>query len=157
MEGKKKRYRPDKDGNQRAMFDAFKRQAKLLQEPCHICGLPINYELKFPHPWSGVIDHIVPISLGGNSMPDNLAAAHNRCNRRKGERIRLSPKERSELRLEQGAGRVGTNQVESDQRPAIKGIKGNDQTLYDQDIIPVIPGVNQHLRGFPQSVNWRTF
>jgi hypothetical protein len=50
----------------------------------------INYALKFPHPYSFVVDELVPVSkywLGGYPTPEaaaldyrNLAAAHKVCN-----------------------------------------------------------------------------
>lgn len=50
----------------------------------------INYSLRFPHPYSFVLDELVPVSkywMGGYATPeaaaldyDNLAAAHKCCN-----------------------------------------------------------------------------
>ena len=63
--------------------------------PCWICkvmGKPgaIDYSLRFPHPYSFVVDELVPVSkyrLGGYPSAqaaaldyDNLAAAHKCCN-----------------------------------------------------------------------------
>lgn len=50
---------------------------------CHICDL-----VEAPHPGTAlaadIVDHIVPVSLGGTDDPANLGAAHdNPCHRRK--------------------------------------------------------------------------
>lgn len=47
---------------------------------CQICGRKINRKLKYPNPRSGSIDHIVPLSKGGNDSPINVQATHLRCN-----------------------------------------------------------------------------
>lgn len=52
-------------------------------DDCHLCGDPINYGLKFPHPKSPSVDHIVPISAGGPHSLDNCAMAHMDCNNKK--------------------------------------------------------------------------
>ena len=78
---KKKRYRPDKDGHDRVKYNYYRDKMKALQPPCALCGLPINYELKHPNPWSFTIDHIIPISKGGTTDEGNLQPAHFKCNR----------------------------------------------------------------------------
>jgi len=47
---------------------------------CQLCGRKINKRLKYPNPRSGSIDHIVPLSRGGNDSPVNVQATHLRCN-----------------------------------------------------------------------------
>ena len=47
---------------------------------CGICGRKINKRLKHPNPLSKSIDHIVPLSKGGDDSPENVQAAHLRCN-----------------------------------------------------------------------------
>lgn len=47
---------------------------------CELCGKKINMKHKFPHPQSPTIDHIVPISLGGEHSYRNVRAAHMICN-----------------------------------------------------------------------------
>lgn len=98
----KRRNRPDKDGIDRSKVDAFRKQARFKRLPCILCGLPINYELQFPNPWSFTVEHLIPISQGGSSRADNLGAAHFRCNRLKGEHRALTPLQVNQLRLEQG-------------------------------------------------------
>ncbi len=69
--------------------------------PCWICvlaGKPgtIDYSLRFPHPYSFVVDELVPVSkywLGGYQSAEqaaldyrNLAAAHKCCNEWRGNK-----------------------------------------------------------------------
>lgn len=78
-------------------------RARLRAEgrPCWICQLAgksgrIDYSLKYPHPWSFVVDELVPVSkyqMGGYSDPQaaaldyrNLAAAHKCCNEWRGNK-----------------------------------------------------------------------
>lgn len=98
----KKRNRPDYDGRDKSKVQKYKRIARLNQEYCSICGLPINYDLSFPDPWSFTIDHVRPIVSGGSSNQDNLAAAHFKCNRTKGTAPFLPVHTINMLRLEQG-------------------------------------------------------
>ena len=56
------------------------------QPPCHICGKAIDYSLSFPDQECFVVDHVVPLALGGADALDNKRAAHRSCNRAKGAR-----------------------------------------------------------------------
>jgi len=47
---------------------------------CGICGQKINRRLKWPHPRSKSLDHIVPLLRGGGHARENVQAAHLRCN-----------------------------------------------------------------------------
>lgn len=52
---------------------------------CHICGLPIDPDLKAPHPLSFSVDHLAPVSMGGDvTSRGNVAAAHRICNMKRG-------------------------------------------------------------------------
>lgn len=82
------RNRPDKDGKHRAQFDKNKKRIFATQTVCGICGKPVDFSLKFPHPLSPTIDHIIPISKGGHpSDIDNLQLAHRCCNRQKSDKL----------------------------------------------------------------------
>jgi 5-methylcytosine-specific restriction endonuclease McrA len=51
---------------------------------CGICNEPIDKTLKWPDLGSVSIDHIIPLSKGGNHTKVNTQAAHLGCNIRKG-------------------------------------------------------------------------
>jgi len=54
---------------------------------CYLCSRPIPRELRWPHPLSGTIDHVIPVSAGGSDREDNLRAAHWGCNEAKGDQL----------------------------------------------------------------------
>ena len=53
---------------------------------CGICGGPVDRRLRYPHPLSASLDHIVPLSEGGTHERANVQLAHFICNSRKGAR-----------------------------------------------------------------------
>lgn len=53
---------------------------------CHLCGKAIPCRSVYPDPLSPSIDHIVPLSMGGDHSYANIAAAHLSCNVAKGNR-----------------------------------------------------------------------
>lgn len=57
---------------------------------CQLCHEPIDPALVYPHPDSGVIDHIHPISKYGPDTLNNVQQAHGRCNNAK-HNAHLSP------------------------------------------------------------------
>ena len=59
--------------------------------PCAICGQPIDYGLRYPHPRSYVVDHIVPLDHDGPDTIANKQPAHRDCNRAKGARLDGGP------------------------------------------------------------------
>lgn len=64
------------------------REVRALRWPCWLCGNEIDYDLKFPDPWSFTVDHVIPLSKGGDPLDwENLRAAHYRCNQRKGDKL----------------------------------------------------------------------
>ena len=82
------RYRPDKDGTHRGAFEKNKKRIYATQTVCGICGKPVDFSLKYPHPLSPCIDHIIPINKGGHpSDIDNLQLAHWTCNRQKSDKL----------------------------------------------------------------------
>ena len=83
-----KRYRPDKDGTHRQAFERNKKKIYATQTVCGICGKPVDFSIKYPHPLSPCIDHIIPIAKGGHpSDMDNLQLAHFTCNRMKSDKL----------------------------------------------------------------------
>lgn len=53
---------------------------------CGICNQHIDITLKYPHPQSFSIDHIIPVSLGGTHAASNLQPAHLVCNSKRGNK-----------------------------------------------------------------------
>ncbi len=51
---------------------------------CQLCGESVSLVVKWPHPMSPSIDHIVPVSHGGTDDLDNLRLTHLTCNVRRG-------------------------------------------------------------------------
>lgn len=61
---------------------------------CGLCGRKINARHKYPHPRSASLDHIVPLSRGGEHSMRNVQASCLECNLKKrtapmGEQLRL--------------------------------------------------------------------
>lgn len=64
---------------------------KALGHPCWLCGHNIAYEICGPeagkHPDAFTLDHLVPLSRGGDLLdPANARSAHRRCNSARGNR-----------------------------------------------------------------------
>ena len=84
----KPNQRPDHNGTQRAQFDSNKKRIYATQKICGICGHEVDFGLKFPHPLSPTIDHIIPVAKGGHpSDISNLQLAHFYCNRQKSDKL----------------------------------------------------------------------
>lgn len=82
------RNRPDKDGTHRGAFEKNKKKIFATRSVCGICGKPVDFSLKYPHPLSPCVDHIIPIARGGHpSDIDNLQLAHWTCNRQKSDKL----------------------------------------------------------------------
>lgn len=85
--------RPDRDGNHRLAFERAKKKIYATQRACGICGHEVDFSVRYPHPLSPCIDHIIPVSKGGHpSDIENLQLAHWCCNRQKSDK--LVPKRR---------------------------------------------------------------
>ena len=83
-----KRNRPDHDGSHRLAFERNKRKIMASQSICGICGQPVDKKLRYPHPMSPCIDHIIPIDRSGHpSDINNLQLAHWKCNRAKANKL----------------------------------------------------------------------
>ena len=50
---------------------------------CGICGKVIGKSFRYPHPRSKSIDHVVPLTEGGDDTAANKRAAHLGCNQRR--------------------------------------------------------------------------
>lgn len=80
--------RTDRLPGNRGAFDKARLKILKTQTICGICGKPVDFSLKSPHPLSPTVDHIIPISKGGHpSDIDNLQLAHRCCNREKSDKL----------------------------------------------------------------------
>ncbi|MER5892290.1 HNH endonuclease [Streptomyces sp. NPDC001876] len=60
---------------------------KAAGHPCWLCGHAIDRRLTAQHPLSFTLDHLVPLSRGGDLLdPANARSAHRRCNSARGNR-----------------------------------------------------------------------
>lgn len=60
--------------------------AKRDKYKCHICRKRVNMDLDVQDIYSPTMDHLIPISLGGDHTYANIQLAHRICNSRKGNR-----------------------------------------------------------------------
>ena len=90
--------RTDKKGAHRANYERNKKRIMSTQNTCGICGHPVDFSLKPPHPMSPTVDHIIPVAKGGHpSDIDNLQLAHWTCNRQKSDKIFRSNQETKQI------------------------------------------------------------
>ena len=80
--------RPDKKGAHRSNYERNKKRILATQNICGICGKPVDMSLKYPHPMSATIDHIIPVAKNGHpSSLENLQLSHFSCNRQKSDKL----------------------------------------------------------------------
>ena len=85
---KKSTTRSDRTPGNRAAYEAARKKILATQSICGICGKPVDMSLRYPHPMSPTVDHIIPVSKGGHpSDISNLQLAHRCCNRQKADRL----------------------------------------------------------------------
>ena len=58
----------------------FTEVGELAGWTCGICGTPVDRELAVPHRLAPTVDHIIPLSRGGEHVADNVQLAHLTCN-----------------------------------------------------------------------------
>lgn len=65
-------------------------RGRMANEPCCVCGLPIDYELSGLDRMGATSEHLVPVAFGGKELPDiqELGVAHRSCNSRGGAYIK---------------------------------------------------------------------
>lgn len=83
-----KETRADRIGAHRTQLDSNRKRIFASQTVCGICGAPVDFTLKYPHPLSATLDHIIPVNRGGHpSELSNLQLAHFTCNRQKSDKL----------------------------------------------------------------------
>lgn len=79
--------RPERDPARAQVFKKNKKIILATQSVCGICGKVVDKSLKYPHPMSPTVDHIIPCARGGSDDLDNLQLAHRACNRNKSDKL----------------------------------------------------------------------
>lgn len=80
--------RIDRAPGNRGAFDAARQRILKTQTICGICGKPVDFAYRYPHPLSPTVDHIIPVSKGGHPTDlSNLQLAHRCCNRQKSDKL----------------------------------------------------------------------
>ena len=80
--------RSDRTPGNRGAFEAARLRILKTQTICGICGKPVDFSYKNPHPLAPTVDHIIPVSKGGHpSDIGNLQLAHLCCNRQKSDKL----------------------------------------------------------------------
>ena len=79
--------RPEADKARRKLFEHNKKIILATQSVCGICGQAVDKALKYPHPLSPTVDHIIPCAKGGSDDIENLQLAHRKCNRDKSDKM----------------------------------------------------------------------
>lgn len=54
---------------------------------CQLCGSDVDQALRWPHSFSASLDHIIPVSKGGDHIRANVQLAHLRCNISKSDKV----------------------------------------------------------------------
>lgn len=86
----------DKAWGGRAASDALARvkaEGRRRDTPCCICGGRIDYDLRYPSPWSCSVQHVVSRKLRPDLTwdPGNWRPAHLDCNKRAGDGTTTDP------------------------------------------------------------------
>ena len=80
--------RSDREKGNRGAYEAARKKILKTQTICGICGKPVDFSYRYPHPLSPTVDHIIPVTKGGHpSDISNLQLAHRCCNRQKSDKL----------------------------------------------------------------------
>jgi len=91
-----RQVRTDRTPGNRGAFEAAKQKILKTQRVCGICGKPVDFSYKNPHPLAPTVDHIIPVSRGGHPTDiSNLQLAHRCCNRAKSNSL-MEPRKAEE-------------------------------------------------------------
>lgn len=92
-----KQQRSDRAPGARGAYEAARLKIMKTQTVCGICGKPVDFSYRYPHPLSPTVDHIIPVAKGGHpSDLSNLQLAHRCCNRQKSDKL-IEPRKADEL------------------------------------------------------------
>lgn len=67
----------------------FRTDGHANQEPCWLCGMDINYAIKWPDPEAWELDHLYPRSTHPEHAedPTNFKHSHSACNNRRSNKM----------------------------------------------------------------------
>jgi len=68
----------------------YRNRKKILanEDRCALCGGIVDKTLAMYHPMSAEIDHIIPVSKGGDPVAlENMQLTHRKCNRAKSDKL----------------------------------------------------------------------
>lgn len=92
-----KAQRSDRAPGARGAYEAARLKVLKTQTVCGICGKPVDFSYRYPHPLSPTVDHIIPVAKGGHpSDLSNLQLAHRCCNRQKSDKL-IEPRKQDEM------------------------------------------------------------
>jgi len=89
LENRRERDRRKNHKRRAVLLAAFVEDVKPLRVyardgwRCHICGLKVDKRLAGTHQRGPTLDHLIPLSKGGQHSYDNVALAHRVCNTKK--------------------------------------------------------------------------
>lgn len=82
-------------------FERVKAQVYRDETHCWLCHQPVNQALPHNHPLARSVDHIVPLSHGGDPLDrSNCRLAHRKCNTIRANQLRAKPTDRGYLALD---------------------------------------------------------
>ncbi|MCL2492520.1 MAG: HNH endonuclease [Clostridiales bacterium] len=89
----------------RQEYERNRRKLLANEDVCAICGQPVDKTLPASDLMSAAIDHIIPVSKGGDPVAlENLQLTHRKCNRRKSDKlpsVRAPEKPAADIRPEE--------------------------------------------------------
>ncbi|HEY5864783.1 MAG TPA: HNH endonuclease [Candidatus Tectomicrobia bacterium] len=70
------------------LIEDFSRKDVFIRDKwiCQLCYKPVKKTLRFPHPKSPSLDHVIPVMQGGNHSYQNCVLTHLGCNAAKAAR-----------------------------------------------------------------------
>lgn len=80
--------------------------SKYRAPECEICGETVDMSVRFPNRMAPQVDHIVPISDGGKSVPGNLRIVHAACNQSRNKKAREEDQRAEEKDAQEPDGRL---------------------------------------------------